>query len=321
MMIQETIVHPTMMHHLISVVAQYSSVVGFLIGLPFMAGAYYESFKARQEARRAREGTLHSRDCLEFVAGDGNCINLVPLETLHSLPRAGDVILLPGDGMGVAGSFMAGAYLVESDRAYLYAARSKESPGAGGAADQGGGAGDFAESGADGVNGFAALAPDDASPCAPDSVVQQAGLLGLEGLVGALDVEVELRRPADRGAALGVVALGPLGEQRLVAHDVGDKVEQTLRHLLLDDQVGILDDDLFANVVQGHEDGRHPQHPLLQVLVADGMALGLALLLEQRAVGDVAGDGGHVERAVELVEALVDQAQPVGAAGHHAGAR
>jgi hypothetical protein len=114
MMIQETIVHPTMMRHVISVVAQYSSVVGFLIGLPFMAGAYYESFKARQEARRAREGTLRSRDCLEFVAGDGNCINLVPLETLHSLPRAGDVVLLPGHGTGVEGTFIAGAYLVES---------------------------------------------------------------------------------------------------------------------------------------------------------------------------------------------------------------
>ena len=85
-----------------------------MIGLPVMAAAYYESFKVRQEARRAREGTLHSLNCLEFVAGDGTCINLVPLETLHSLPRAGDVILLPGDGTGVDGNFLTGAYLVES---------------------------------------------------------------------------------------------------------------------------------------------------------------------------------------------------------------
>jgi hypothetical protein len=103
-----------MTHHWIALIAQYSSVVGFMIGLPVMVAAYYESFKARQEARRAREGTLHSLNCLEFVAGDGTCINLVPLETLHSLPRAGDVILLPGDGTGVDGKFLTGAYLVES---------------------------------------------------------------------------------------------------------------------------------------------------------------------------------------------------------------
>ena len=103
-----------MTHHWIALIAQYSSVVGFMIGLPVMAAAYYESFKTRQEARRAREGTLDSFNCLEFVAGDGTCINLVPLETLHSLPRAGDVILLPGVGTGMEGEFRTGAYLVES---------------------------------------------------------------------------------------------------------------------------------------------------------------------------------------------------------------
>ncbi len=101
-----------MSHHWFSLISQYSSVVGFMIGLPVLAGTYYESLKARQEARRAREG-LYSLNCLEFVAGDGSCINLVPLVTLHSLPRAGDVILLPGDGKGIDGEFLAGAYLVE----------------------------------------------------------------------------------------------------------------------------------------------------------------------------------------------------------------
>ncbi|MFZ1941588.1 MAG: hypothetical protein WBA18_02430 [Terracidiphilus sp.] len=91
----------------------YVSVIGFLVALPTVIAVYYQSFKARQEARRAIEGTLHSRDCLEFVAGDGTCINLVPLETLPALPRAGDVILLPGDGTGVDGEFLTGAYLVE----------------------------------------------------------------------------------------------------------------------------------------------------------------------------------------------------------------
>jgi hypothetical protein len=91
--------------------APYVSVIGFVIGLPAVVGTYYESFKARQEARREREGRLHARDCLEFVAGDGTCINLVPLESLHSLPRAGDVILLPAQG--TEGEFLTGAYLVE----------------------------------------------------------------------------------------------------------------------------------------------------------------------------------------------------------------
>ena len=91
-----------------------ATIVWCLIGLPAMVAAYYQSWKTRQEVRAAREGTLHSANCLEFVAGDGNCINLVPLETLHSLPKPGDVVLLPGHGAGEDGEFLPGAYLVES---------------------------------------------------------------------------------------------------------------------------------------------------------------------------------------------------------------
>src|ERR1700678_2284563 len=103
-----------MPHHWMNLIAQYSSVVGFMIGLPIVAGTYFQSHRARQEARRALEGTLHSANCLEFIAGDGTCINLVPLETLHSLPRPGDVVMLPGHGMGEDGEFLPGAYLVET---------------------------------------------------------------------------------------------------------------------------------------------------------------------------------------------------------------
>jgi hypothetical protein len=95
-------------------ISPYTSVVGFMIGLPTVFATYYQSFKTRQEARQEREGTLHSRDCLEFVTGDGTCINLVPLETLHSLPKPGDVVLLPGDGTEADSDFLPGAYLVES---------------------------------------------------------------------------------------------------------------------------------------------------------------------------------------------------------------
>jgi hypothetical protein len=91
-----------------------ATALWFGIGLPAMIGAYYQSWKARQEAREAREEMVHSADCLEFVSGDGSCINLVPLDTLHSLPRPGDVVMLPGHGVGAEGEFLPGAYRVES---------------------------------------------------------------------------------------------------------------------------------------------------------------------------------------------------------------
>jgi hypothetical protein len=118
-----------MPHHWMNVIAQYSSVVGFMIGLPIMAGTYFESLRARQEARRVLEGTLRSANCLEFIAGDGTCINLVPLETLHSLPREGDVLLLPGYGVGATSAFLPGAYLVESiEHIYTPAERTDARP-------------------------------------------------------------------------------------------------------------------------------------------------------------------------------------------------
>jgi len=94
--------------------SHYSNIVGFAIALPITVATYYQALKARQEAKQAREGAPHSLNCLEFVSGDGTCINLVPLETLHSLPKAGDVVLLPGHGVGEGIEFLPGAYLVES---------------------------------------------------------------------------------------------------------------------------------------------------------------------------------------------------------------
>jgi hypothetical protein len=91
-----------------------ASILGLLIGLPAILAAFYQAQKARQEAKQVREGSMHSRDCLEFIVGDGTTINVVPLETLNWLPRAGDIILLPGDGVGQATDFIPGAYLVES---------------------------------------------------------------------------------------------------------------------------------------------------------------------------------------------------------------
>lgn len=104
-----------MMIDLVDTISPYADLITFVVGLPAVLGTYYQAFKTRQEARREREGRLHSQDCLEFVTLDGDCINLVPLETLHSLPRGGDIILLPGGGIGSGQeTYLPGSYLVES---------------------------------------------------------------------------------------------------------------------------------------------------------------------------------------------------------------
>jgi hypothetical protein len=107
----------------------YTSLFSFVIGLPTMIAAYYQSWKARQEARLAREGALFSMNCLEFVTGDGDCINLIPLETLHSLPKAGDIVLLPGDGGLEEGGVAPGAYKVDRiDHIYTRHESKKQRP-------------------------------------------------------------------------------------------------------------------------------------------------------------------------------------------------
>jgi hypothetical protein len=91
----------------------YTSIFSFIVGFPTLIGAYYQSWKARQEARLMREGALHSANCLEFVIEDGTCVNLVPLETLHSLPKPGDIVLLPGDGTFGDDALAPGAYRID----------------------------------------------------------------------------------------------------------------------------------------------------------------------------------------------------------------
>jgi hypothetical protein len=90
----------------------YLGILCSIVILPTVGATYYQAFKARQEAKQAREG-FHSKNCLEFVVADGSCINLIPLETLHTLPKPGDIVLLPGDGVGGDSRFTPGAYRVE----------------------------------------------------------------------------------------------------------------------------------------------------------------------------------------------------------------
>ncbi len=96
-------------------ITSITSLISFIIGLPTVIATYYQALKAREEASEAREGVIiHSENCLEFIYDeDGSCINLVPLETLHSLPKPGDIVLLPGDGIGVGGMFRTGAFQIQ----------------------------------------------------------------------------------------------------------------------------------------------------------------------------------------------------------------
>lgn len=89
-----------------------ANIVGFVLTVPIAAATWYQVLRARQEVRRSREVLIHSENCLEFVTAHGHCINLIPLETLRTLPRPGDVVLLPGEGIGseVAGT---GAWRVD----------------------------------------------------------------------------------------------------------------------------------------------------------------------------------------------------------------
>jgi len=102
-----------MNRHWLSLVAQYSSVVGFMIGLPMMAGAYYESWRVRQEARRERQeaaqpqlsGVRHRRRNLHQPGASGNSA------LAAARGRRADAA---GDGVREGGKFLPGAYLVES---------------------------------------------------------------------------------------------------------------------------------------------------------------------------------------------------------------
>ena len=69
----------------------------------------------------------------------------MPLETLHSLPKPGDVVMLPAHGVGGTGEFLPGAYLVESIEHFYSHEEYEGLPAQRGAANQDGGAGDLAE--------------------------------------------------------------------------------------------------------------------------------------------------------------------------------
>jgi hypothetical protein len=90
-----------------------ANILAFFVALPITAATWYQALRARQELRRVRETVIHSENCLEFVDPDGTRVNLIPLETLRALPRPGDVVFLPGDGVGGDQAICTGAWRVE----------------------------------------------------------------------------------------------------------------------------------------------------------------------------------------------------------------
>jgi hypothetical protein len=92
----------------------------FAIGLPIIIATYYQAYRARREAREAMRPLILSENCVEFVLADGTWLNLVPLDSFHTLPAPGTIVLLPGDAMGEG----AGAYRVENLE-YIYATEDR----------------------------------------------------------------------------------------------------------------------------------------------------------------------------------------------------
>ncbi len=98
-----------------------SGIISFCIGLPTIIATYYQAYEARKEAHAALQPPILSENCVEFVLPDGTWINLVPLQSFHTLPAPGSVVLLPGDAMGDG----AGVYRVESLE-YIYTTEDRE---------------------------------------------------------------------------------------------------------------------------------------------------------------------------------------------------
>jgi hypothetical protein len=97
-------------------VSNLAGFASFAIGLPLVVATYYQAYRARQAAQAALRPPILSENCVEFVLADGTWINLVPLDSFHTLPAPGTVVLLPGDAMGEG----AGVYRVEALE-YIYA--------------------------------------------------------------------------------------------------------------------------------------------------------------------------------------------------------
>ena len=96
----------------LSNITPFTSFISFCLGMPTAVGAYYQAWKTRQEARLARNGFIFSANCLEYVTRNGDSVNLIPLESLHTLPKPGDVVFLPSSGFTNTAEVPPGAFRV-----------------------------------------------------------------------------------------------------------------------------------------------------------------------------------------------------------------
>jgi hypothetical protein len=77
-----------------------SGIADFItfVGVPVLV---YTTFGLYRELKKARQPQSVSHGCLEFADADRRlAINLVPLEEVTAIPRAGDIVLLPGETRG-----------------------------------------------------------------------------------------------------------------------------------------------------------------------------------------------------------------------------
>src|SRR5260370_25951394 len=81
----------------ISSISPITSIISFVLGMPTAFGIYYQAWKARREPQLARQGYLFSANCLAFVLQNGDTVNVIPLASLHTLPKPADVVLLPSN--------------------------------------------------------------------------------------------------------------------------------------------------------------------------------------------------------------------------------
>ncbi len=97
-----------------------------LIGVPTLA---YSTWNLYKQAKKAREPQSVSHGCLEFAYADERCgINLVPLEAITAIPRAGDRVFLPGETRNFENR--GGGYyeVVSVDFSYLEAPEEVDQP-------------------------------------------------------------------------------------------------------------------------------------------------------------------------------------------------
>ena len=97
-----------------------------IVGIPALV---VSTAKLYHDAKKAREPQSVSHGCLEFNDVDREvAINLVPLREVTAIPRAGDVVLLPGETVNDK-NYGGGDYRVQSvEFSYLPAADEVDQP-------------------------------------------------------------------------------------------------------------------------------------------------------------------------------------------------